>query len=239
MQQSEEGAERPAGRVDRDEDRVVDEREHLAGRKVQQIADGLGACAIGRDGGAEQERQVDAREAELVGRAQGRRQHERADEAAGERSPDAHRTLALAIETAALTSARCTRPWGVLPKCAFGVRIELLGVEPDVVGERDQLFHELGGLVEASDPGERVGEPERAAQEGALRAAQAVLSAVAGDQRTVPEMALQRRPPSRPAGRGPRRRSRPGSPEAGWRRARPRRRSGCSCPVARTSSASR
>ena len=80
----------------------------------------------------------------------------------------------------------------MLPSSSLVVRVELLGVEADVVGEGDQLLHELGGLVEASDPGERVGEPERAAEERALRAAQAVLSAVAGEQRAAPELAPQR-----------------------------------------------
>ena len=91
----------------------------------------------------------------------------------------------------------------MLPSSSFGVRVELLGVEADVVGEGDQLLHQLGGLVEASDPGERVGEPERAAQEGALRAAKAVLAAVAGEQRTAARARAAARPPSRPAGRGP------------------------------------
>ena len=70
-----------------------------------------------------------------------------------------------------------------------GVRVDLLGVEADIVGEGNQLCHELGGLLESSDAGERVGEPERAAEEGALRAAKPVVSAVAGEQRTVPEVA--------------------------------------------------
>ena len=100
--------------------------------------------------------------------------------------------LAFAIETAALMSARCTSPWGMLPSSSLVVRVDFLGVEADVVGEGDQLLHELGGFVEASDPGERVGEPERAAQESAFGAAKAVLSAVAGDQRTAAEIASER-----------------------------------------------
>ena len=115
VQEPEQRPKRPAARVDGGEDRVVDEREHLSRHEVQQISECLGAGAIAGDGGAEQEREVDASEAELVGRPQGGGQHQRADEAAGERSPDAHAAPASAIETAALMSARCTKPWGVLP----------------------------------------------------------------------------------------------------------------------------
>jgi hypothetical protein len=43
VQQSEERSKQPAAGVDRDEDRVVDERERLAGGKVQQLAKRLGA----------------------------------------------------------------------------------------------------------------------------------------------------------------------------------------------------
>jgi hypothetical protein len=55
VQQPEERSEQPAGGADRDEDRVVDEREQLSGRQVQQIPDRLGAGAIPGYGGAEQE----------------------------------------------------------------------------------------------------------------------------------------------------------------------------------------
>src|SRR5829696_7470857 len=115
VQETEQRAERPAARVDGREDRVVDKREHFSGGEVQHISECLGSCAIVGDGGAEQERKVDAGEAELVGRPQGGGQHQRADEAAGEGSPDAHPAPALAIDTAALMSARCTSPWGMLP----------------------------------------------------------------------------------------------------------------------------
>ena len=70
-----------------------------------------------------------------------------------------------------------------------GARVEFLGVEANVVGERDQLFHELDGCLQAPDPGERVCEPERAAEQGSLGSAEAVLAAVAVKQRTVPELA--------------------------------------------------
>ena len=110
MQEPEQRSKRPAARVDRGEDHVVDEREHLSGREVQQIPDCLGACAIAGDGGTEQEWEVDASEAELVGRPQGGGQDQRAHEAAGQGAEDAHPAPVLAIETAALMRARCTRP---------------------------------------------------------------------------------------------------------------------------------
>ena len=105
--------------VDRGEDRVVDEREHLTGHQVQQIPERLGARSIAGERGAEQERQVDAGQPELVGRPQGRGQHQRADEAPGEGSPEAHRSLASAIETAALMRARWTSPCGMLPNSSL------------------------------------------------------------------------------------------------------------------------
>jgi hypothetical protein len=49
--------------------------------------------------------------------------------------------------------------------------IDLLRVQPDVVGELDQLLHQRRGLVHPADPRERVGQPERAAQERSLAAA--------------------------------------------------------------------
>ena len=90
VQEPEQRSEQPAARVDRGEDRVVDERERLSGRQVQQVSERFGAPAIAGDGGAEQEWQVDAGEAQLIRRSQGGGQHQRADEAAGEGSPDAH-----------------------------------------------------------------------------------------------------------------------------------------------------
>jgi hypothetical protein len=45
VEQSEERSKQPAAGVDRDEDRVVAERESLAGGKVRQLAERLGARA--------------------------------------------------------------------------------------------------------------------------------------------------------------------------------------------------
>ena len=54
-----------------------------------------------------------------------------------------------------------------------------------------QLFHHLNGLISAADPGERVGEPEGAAEERALAAAESVVAAVAGEQRAGPKTESQ------------------------------------------------
>src|SRR5919204_4190862 len=51
-----------------------------------------------------------------------------------------------------------------------GARVELFCVEADVVGKPDNLLHEVRGLLEAPDAGERIGKPEGAAQERALPA---------------------------------------------------------------------
>ena len=42
----------------------------------------------------------------------------------------------------------------VAEECAASL-IDLLGVEPDVVGQPDQLLHQLGRLDDATGPGER------------------------------------------------------------------------------------
>ena len=99
------------------------------------------------------------------------------------------RRLAFEIDTAACDQREVHQPLRGVAQELVGDGVDLLGVEADVVGERDQLVHQRRGLVAAPDPGERVGEPERAAEEGALAAAQPVLSAVAGEQRTAPELA--------------------------------------------------
>src|SRR6266566_4080957 len=55
---AEEGAKPPAVAVDREEDGVVGEREHLSEDEVEEVAERLGAGAVGGKRGAEQERQV-------------------------------------------------------------------------------------------------------------------------------------------------------------------------------------
>src|ERR671937_2009389 len=56
--------------------------------------------------------------------------------------------------------------------------IHLLGEQPDVVRQRDELLHQLDRLVEPAVAGERVDEPERTREERALLPLQAVLSAI-------------------------------------------------------------
>src|SRR5439155_12103860 len=70
--------------------------------------------------------------------------------------------------------------------------VDLLGVESDVVRGCDQLVHKRPRLVELSLPRQGVDEPEGAGQERALVALNAVLAAVAVDER-----ALLQLPPDR------------------------------------------
>src|SRR6266567_2274675 len=63
----------------------------------------------------EQERDVDARQAELTGAAQRGGQHQGAREASGQRRPHAH-DGSRAMAAAALMMARCTSPWGKFPR---------------------------------------------------------------------------------------------------------------------------
>ena len=67
--------------------------------------------------------------------------------------------------------------------------IDLLGVEADVVGQGDQLVHELGRLLDSPLPRQRLGQPKRAGHEGAVFAGQAVLAHIAADDRAVGELA--------------------------------------------------
>src|SRR6185312_12130388 len=116
MQEAEQCPEPPAAGVDRHEHAEVDEREHLAEQEVSDVADRLRAAAVGGESGPEQEREIHARQAELARGTESRGQHERSDKSAGDRAPDVHLRSAPAIEVAALIKARCTRPWGKLPR---------------------------------------------------------------------------------------------------------------------------
>src|SRR6185312_16382504 len=58
----------PAAVADRGEYRVVDERERDPGEEVQDVAERLGPCSVGREGGAEQEREIHPSQVELVSR---------------------------------------------------------------------------------------------------------------------------------------------------------------------------
>src|SRR4029450_74510 len=68
-------------------------------------------------------------------------------------------------------------------------RVDLLGVEPDVVGEAHELVHQLRRLLDSTSARERLREPEGAGQEGTVRAGDTVLARVAVDERTVPRFA--------------------------------------------------
>src|SRR5438874_8376613 len=112
---AEEGAKPPAVAVDREEDGVVGEREHLSEDEVEEVAERLGAGAVGGKRGAEQERQVHPGQLQLVRGPERGGEDEGAGEATGEGAPDAHRS-ASASARAALMRARWLSPCGMLPR---------------------------------------------------------------------------------------------------------------------------
>src|SRR5215217_1871947 len=71
-------------------------------------------------------------------------------------------------------------------------RVDLLGVEPDIVREADELSHQLVRVVDAAAARVGVDEPERAGQERALVSVETVLPAVAVDVRPLAQLALDR-----------------------------------------------
>src|SRR5262249_54061194 len=79
------------------------------------------AAAVGGDGAAPP-RDVHSPPPQLLREPECARAHDRPDRAAGEGAPDRHAApsssspCASAIDTAALISARCVRPWGKLPR---------------------------------------------------------------------------------------------------------------------------
>src|SRR5215213_5953919 len=115
VEQAKGGAERDPAAIDNGEDRGVAEREQDAEDEVERVPGDLRADAVLGDGGAEQERKVDACQAELARRPQRRRQHDRPEHAADDRAPD-HAAAASSIATAALISARWDRPCGKFPR---------------------------------------------------------------------------------------------------------------------------
>jgi hypothetical protein len=70
--------------------------------------------------------------------------------------------------------------------------VDLLGVQPDVVREPDELVHQRAGFVEAALVDVGFGEPERAGDERAVLARQPVVTDVAMEKRAVPELAPHR-----------------------------------------------
>ena len=79
---------------------------------------------------------------------------------------------------AALTRPMWLNACGKLPSSS-PVRVDLLGEQPDVVDVRDGPLEDLPRPVDLAAHGERVRQPERAQQEGALLAGQAVDAAAA------------------------------------------------------------
>src|SRR5437588_378143 len=79
-----------------------------------------------------------------------------------------------------------------VPQELTGVLIHFLGVEADIVGYTYQLVHQLSSVIDASGSGQSVDEPERAAEEGSLASRQAILAAVAVQQRPVTQLAPDR-----------------------------------------------
>ena len=88
VDEAEPGAEKEAASADDPEDGVVGKGEQQPEDEVERVADCLGADPVCGYGGAEEEGDVHARQAELAGRTQDRRQHDCAGETADDRSPD-------------------------------------------------------------------------------------------------------------------------------------------------------
>ena len=82
------------------------------------------------------------------------------------------------IRAAASISARCENACGKLPEVAAGVGVELLGVEAERRRDAQQPLHQVAGALQLADDRQRGDEPERADQERALLARQAVVGLV-------------------------------------------------------------
>ena len=74
-----------------------------------------------------------------------------------------------------MISARCVNACGKLPRWRPAAGIDLLGVEPQGAGERQELLAQLPGPVVLPDLDQRRHEPERADRERALLARQPVV----------------------------------------------------------------
>src|SRR3954469_24734857 len=81
------------------------------------------------------------------------------------------------------------QPLWEVPEERTRLRIDLLGVEPNVVRQLHQSVHQRSGLVEPPGLGEQ---PERTAQERSFAAAQAVLAEIPIEVWTVAELADER-----------------------------------------------
>jgi hypothetical protein len=85
---------------------------------------------------------------------------------------------------------RCVSAWGEIAKerAAFGS--ELLGVEHDVVGSREEALEETACLAVAAESEQRIDQPETTDQERALLAAQPVIRPVPPNGVSFPQIAL-------------------------------------------------
>ena len=108
-------------------------------------------------------------------------------------------------------SARCVNACGKFPRCCPVLHVDLLGVEVQRPGEREQLLEQGAGAVDLTDDGQRGHQPERADGEGTLLAGKAVVGGGRRGSATRgrPESARRR---SRARWRAPARRRRGGSP---------------------------
>src|SRR3954451_16484601 len=119
MQNAQHRAGEPSRIPERREDREGSERERQPEEEVQHVPQRFGALPVAGHHRAQQERQVHPRDAELTRRAEDRREHERADEATDQRTPDAHRAAPpRSIAAAAVSNARCVSPCGKFPRTA-------------------------------------------------------------------------------------------------------------------------
>src|SRR4051795_9052162 len=84
------------------------------------------------------------------------------------------------------------QPLWEVPEERTRLRIDLLGVEPNVVRQLHQSVHQRSGLVEPPGLGEHLHQPERTAQERSFAAAQAVLAEIPIEVWTVAELAYER-----------------------------------------------
>ena len=95
------------------------------------------------------------------------------------------------IRAAASIRARCENACGKLPEVAAGVGVELLGVEAERRRDAQQALHQVARALELADDRQRGDEPERADQERALLARQAVVGlarAVAQDEAVLGQL---------------------------------------------------
>jgi hypothetical protein len=158
--EAEDRSEPPPAPADREEEGVVDQREPQPEQEVQDVAERLGAGPVAREGRAQQERQVHACQVELVPGPKRGGEHHRPGESSRNGAPDTHR-VPPATASAALIKRQVAGALREVPEEGTGGRVDLLGVEADVVGQPHELVHQRHGLVAPPAHAERLHEPER------------------------------------------------------------------------------